>query len=81
MSAIVTTEMASLTDEELRLSFELMHGVPCQRDRSERGPMQLPDDDLASARDAATDHGVEEPPTQATTRNLQAMDSGDVSPE
>ncbi|MEU0715753.1 hypothetical protein ABZ498_01060 [Streptomyces lavendulocolor] len=28
MSAIVTLEMARLTDEELRLAFQVMHGVP-----------------------------------------------------
>ncbi|MBT2492901.1 hypothetical protein J7E96_31205 [Streptomyces sp. ISL-96] len=30
MRAIVTAEMAQLTDEELRLTFQVMHGVPSQ---------------------------------------------------
>lgn len=30
MRAIVTAEMAAFTDEELRLSFQAMHGVPRQ---------------------------------------------------
>lgn len=81
MSAIVTPEMAALTDEELRLSFELMHGVPCQPDRPERGPTQLPNDGLTPSRDAAVDRLVKEPPVQDATRNTQAMGSGDASPE
>lgn len=36
-SAIVTAEMAALTDEELCLCFELMHGVPRQSMRPEPG--------------------------------------------
>ncbi|MFH9562315.1 hypothetical protein [Streptomyces globisporus] len=30
MTSIVTAEMARLTDEELRLSFEIRYGVPNQ---------------------------------------------------
>lgn len=30
MSAIVSEAMARLTDEELRLTFQVMHGVPSQ---------------------------------------------------
>ncbi|WP_328967474.1 hypothetical protein [Streptomyces sp. NBC_00239] len=81
MCAIVTAEMAALTDEELRLSFELMHGVPRQSGCSERGLMLAPEESPGSGPNAAADRGIEELLAWVAAQGAQALGAGDISAE
>lgn len=81
MCAIVTAEMAALTDEELCLSFELMHGVPHQSGRSERGSMRPLFESLGSGLHTAVDPRMEELLAWVAAQDTQAPGSGDVSAE
>lgn len=80
MCAIVTAEMASLTDAELRLCFELMHGVPRQGVGYERCSMR-PGESLGSGLPAPADHRIEELLVWLAEQDAQAPGAGDVSAE
>lgn len=81
MCAIVTAEMASLTDAELRLCFELVHGVPRQGVGYERCSMRPPGDSLGSGLQAPTDHRIEELLAWLAEQGAQEPGAGDASAE